>query len=401
MNINIIRFLAFSSVYFSKEEWTPAGTPVFCGGDPAPASTSESTSEMLKAYTEQLPALMRVTNEQLTPTAQAQLAAAQATSPGYNELQQQLYSTYAPQLAATQSQIDSQVAAAQRASELAQVTGTGTELVKAADALQRQIDPEYYATRAAVSDALAKQLIGGLTGGESEAIQRGINQNNVRSGITAPSGETAVAAGMQYGNAANNKLTQALATATGALPTMRSNIDALTTATGRSSGNAGTQQYQGINQNTGNQSAAYNTGNNLLNATTQLRLQENQLESQRKSGIEKANDAMTGVLNSCCFIFLEAYNGTLPPCVRFWRDIFAPQDSDRRAGYIRMANWLVPAMKKSRLIRWLVNTIMIKPMTAFGQWRIGEKGFVYNPINHMINSIWFSIWKSYGKKGVK
>lgn len=397
-NLAIAKFLAVSLVHFSKEYWTPNGTPVFCGGDPAPTTTTESTKDMLAAYTAGLPDYMKVANAQIAPTAEATLAAMQAVSPGLNELQTQLYQAQMPAMAATDREIAAANQMAQAASDVATLTGSGGQLIKTADQLQREIDPEYYATRAAMASALADQLSGKLTGGETEAIQRSVNRNAQAAGMTTPSAERVVAEATTFGDAANSKLSQALAAATGALPAMKSGMDVLQTATGRSSQtpNNAANAFKGTSD-TGAQGTVSNAASSMLGSVTDLQKQRNQLESQRLSGIEKANNAMTGVISACCFIFMEAYNGTLPPTVRYWRDRFAPESSERRMGYIKMARWLVPMMQKSRITRWLVNKLMILPMTKFGEWRYGTPGFVYNPINHLINSAWFAFWKFYGK----
>ena len=110
----------------------------------------------------------------------------------------------------------------------------------------------------------------------------------------------------------------------------------------------------------------------------------------------------------CCFIFMEAYNGKLPWWVRECRDEFAPESSERRAGYIRMAGWLVPKMnyqlpitnyqlKRAKVMRFLVNQLMIKPMTKWGGWYKNVQGYekcwIYKPVVWF----WFWVWKRMGR----
>ena len=100
--------------------------------------------------------------------------------------------------------------------------------------------------------------------------------------------------------------------------------------------------------------------------------------------------------NLCCFIFLEALNGTLPPVVRRARDVLGTNIT--RRGYRRMANWLVPAMQKSRLVKWLVNHLMVLPLIEFGKGYFGEENKktmwkAYTPFK----SFWFFVWNRLGK----
>jgi hypothetical protein len=103
----------------------------------------------------------------------------------------------------------------------------------------------------------------------------------------------------------------------------------------------------------------------------------------------------------CCFIFLEALNGTLPWFVRESRDFYCTPT--RRDGYNRMARVLVPLMRSSRLVRGAVNFLMIKPCLKFGAWDYQAKedknyskvGWVFRPVVEA----WFKIWDFVG--GVK
>jgi hypothetical protein len=96
---------------------------------------------------------------------------------------------------------------------------------------------------------------------------------------------------------------------------------------------------------------------------------------------------------NCCFIFAEALNGPLPWYVRRGRDLMCtPQ---RKLGYARMAARLVPAMRRSRVVRWLVNLTMIKPFLACGKWFFTGhgRGWLVRPVCEM----WFRVWDFVGK----
>jgi len=101
-------------------------------------------------------------------------------------------------------------------------------------------------------------------------------------------------------------------------------------------------------------------------------------------------------VNLCCFIFMEAYNGQLPPIVRRARDVLGTETT--RSGYRRMANWLVPLMRKSTVVRQLVNYTMIKPLIKFGEGYFGEENAtrfwkVFTPVKQF----WFFVWNHTAK----
>jgi hypothetical protein len=69
---------------------------------------------------------------------------------------------------------------------------------------------------------------------------------------------------------------------------------------------------------------------------------------------------------SCCFIFLESYNGKLPWFVRDYRD--ALRTPRMELGYTRLARFLVPQMRRHAWVRELVNRWMVQPLTCYGGW---------------------------------
>lgn len=129
---------------------------------------------------------------------------------------------------------------------------------------------------------------------------------------------------------------------------------------------------------------------------------QGQLSQQPSSGGSGGGGGMGGIMSAlgpmaCCFIFLESYNGTLPWWVRECRDEFAPESTSRRIGYIRMSKWLVPAMRVSKVARFLTNILMVNPLTKWGGFYKGVKGYengwVYKPF---VNA-WFAMWYLLGK----
>lgn len=99
---------------------------------------------------------------------------------------------------------------------------------------------------------------------------------------------------------------------------------------------------------------------------------------------------------ACCFIFLEALNGELPWWVRWCRDNLGKDET--RKGYVRMAKILVPLMRQFKCIKWAVNKIMVKPMTTYGGWYCGVKGFSHGKKYEIVKKMWFGVWNFIGRK---
>lgn len=102
---------------------------------------------------------------------------------------------------------------------------------------------------------------------------------------------------------------------------------------------------------------------------------------------------------SCCFIYLEALNGALPWYIEIARKHF--WTLQRRNGYKWMASWLVPAMKKSGVVKRLVNAVMVKPALRFTAWFYGEPkascGWLWWPVCQMWLQVWNLIGGIYGR----
>lgn len=111
----------------------------------------------------------------------------------------------------------------------------------------------------------------------------------------------------------------------------------------------------------------------------------------------QSSTSMGASFNLCCFIFMEAYNGELPAHVRACRDEFAPENSARRVGYIRMSRWLVPAMRVNGFTRTLTNHLLIKPLTRWGAWYKGVSGGRQPLVCALAKCFWFKFWELTGK----
>lgn len=90
-------------------------------------------------------------------------------------------------------------------------------------------------------------------------------------------------------------------------------------------------------------------------------------ETKYSSGT--GNNQQSGVQGgiSCCFIFLEALNGKLPPEARIGRDHYYHKFPRTARGYVRLARYLVPLMRMSKIVTNAVNLLMVKPMLAAGK----------------------------------
>jgi len=84
----------------------------------------------------------------------------------------------------------------------------------------------------------------------------------------------------------------------------------------------------------------------------------------------------------CCFIFLEARygNGVMDKVVRRYRD--ENMTEQNRRGYYKLAEVLVPLMRKYTLAKLLVRLLMTDPLVSYGKWHYGEGkiGFIFAPV---------------------
>lgn len=115
-------------------------------------------------------------------------------------------------------------------------------------------------------------------------------------------------------------------------------------------------------------------------------LQEKSLKVQKKA----ANKDSGG---GCCFIFIEAYDGLLP-IVRRYRDEHVTEQGKR--GYYRLADKIVPWMKKSVMFKWAIRICMTGPMLSYGKWYYdeGKAGFIFWPIT----KLWIGVYNLLGIK---
>jgi hypothetical protein len=242
----------------------------------APSASNQISSflpQLLSAY----PQLLSESNAGIAGSANAQLAASQATSPAYAQLMSQLYSQYAPQLAATGSQVGQQIQQSQAGANAAVANSSqGQAALQAAINADQTANPQFYATRDLESSRLndlmsSVDLSGKLSGSETRSIGQSLAQQNNQTGtVNTPSALNTVANATTYGNAtyqrqeqAKSDLSGALGQASSFLPVSKSSVDSWNAATGGSNtatntANSGLSQFTGINNTATN--SATNTG---------------------------------------------------------------------------------------------------------------------------------------------
>jgi hypothetical protein len=345
-------------------------------GEPKPYSAGRQGTQISGAFAGAYPEIASTMRSQIPLDERALFDVRRELSPQEQELQAQLYETFAPRYTEA---------------ELANLRGAGGQVVRESEGLAREIDPEYYQTRARSSELLQELMQGGLTGGERTSIERGLRSSGVDRGLdNNPSGTEQFRHAIEYGGAARDRLGQALAMATQSLPSFRTTSGAQ--VQGQANQSLGNINNQLGNTNFGEQTRE--TGNQFLGSTTEAALQASQQRQDRKS----INDETTQAVGSiCCFIFLESYNGVLPWFVRKCRDDYYYKDPDLSKGYKRMAKFLVPLMQRFTLVRDIVNDLMIKPITCYGGYICSVSGFEHGKHNHKIMNFWLRVWKFLGK----
>tara|TARA_X000001316_G_C922317_1_gene37425 strand:+ start:2175 stop:3323 length:1149 start_codon:yes stop_codon:yes gene_type:complete len=127
---------------------------------------------------------------------------------------------------------------------------------------------------------------------------------------------------------------------------------------------------------------------------TSAQIQEDRGTATSSDGGSTAGGGTTKSGGGCCFIMLEARygDGTMDKVVRRYRDEYMT-DKNRR-GYYRLAEVLVPLMRKSRAVKWIVTKTMADPLVAYGKYYYGESktGVVYTPIKNF----WMKLFDTLG-----
>ena len=106
------------------------------------------------------------------------------------------------------------------------------------------------------------------------------------------------------------------------------------------------------------------------------------------------DDGDSGGGGGCCFIMLEARygDGTMDDVVRRYRDEHMTDRNKR--GYYKVAEVLVPLMRKSRFAKWLVTKTFADPLVSYGKYYYGQNkhGVIFAPVK----SFWMSVFNIVG-----
>lgn len=97
---------------------------------------------------------------------------------------------------------------------------------------------------------------------------------------------------------------------------------------------------------------------------------------------------------SCCFILYASCEGRQLP----WTLEIARQEwwtPERRRGYMWMARWLVPAMKRWRWVKAMVNAVLVRPAICYCEWAYGGKP--YSVLASAVSRTWLAVWTVLGK----
>jgi len=341
-----------------------------------------STAQSATAFTDLLPYFQRALNQQITPNAQAQLDAAKATSPGYNQLMLDLIKQYGPQL----SQIGSQLQGQNVANANTILGNQGTDLLKTGYNASQIFDKPYYQSRDAAATQLqnllqgSSDISGNLTGSEQNQIAQGLAREGVQRGTAnAPSNIETVANATQYGNAAfqrqqteKSALSNAIQTATSFLPASKSGVNVFDTVSGTAGPNMGTSQFQGINTNMGTpigpqvlqgqqQIGAVDLGGQYSQNMNSANIKANQKDwadylSQVSSSIGSIVGGVAGA--AACWVAREVYGSENPTWMKFRTWILNDAPKELKDMYLENGEFTADVIRFNPLLKYIIKEWM-------------------------------------------
>ena len=270
------------------------------GDAPAP-SANETTDAQIKALINNFPALREVMNTQMPIDEQVTVDTQRTIAPQVAQIQTDLLNMFGPGLAEAGAAVDTAGALGRASGEAEVLAGPGRDLAAGTRELMGILDPEFMSVREGIASGFDDlDLQTGLTGAESEQISRGLNRTAAgRGNLDLPTNTGAIEAATNFGDRLTQKkmaIAQALQGFGGILPTLRTGIDPAQLALGRSS--TGSQlaaaSFPGISQpNFGARTEA--SGSQLLSETGQNARQSNQINSERRTGLDVGLGAFGGI----------------------------------------------------------------------------------------------------------
>jgi hypothetical protein len=112
------------------------------------------------------------------------------------------------------------------------------------------------------------------------------------------------------------------------------------------------------------------------------------------TAVAAGGGAALGVLLACCFIMLESRygDGTMDEVVRRYRD--EKMTNRNRRGYYKVAQVLVPLMRKSKIAKWIVTKTFADPLVCYGKWYYGQNkyGWIFKPVE----KFWMNVFDAVG-----
>jgi hypothetical protein len=281
------------------------------------------------------------------------------------------------------------LAADQALSQAQLLGGSGGLYAMMGAGLTNLLNPAQAASNTQASNLVNSINLNGLSGGERAEVERSLNQSNyARGNLGIDNATNTVSNAMNFGNALQAKR-DSLGNALGAAGGVAANQNAAfnpISAIGNAS-NVGSNF--GLTQYNPTQANAF--------ATTPFTFSTgfgNQMAGVASSPV--SNSSSGGMGGGCCFIFLEATNGSMPWWVRECRDEYYAKMPVIATGYKRMARVLVPLMQRFTLVKFLVNKLMVIPMTKYGGYLKNVKGYEKCGKYLPFKKFWFSIWKLIG-----
>ena len=260
--------------------------------DPKAKSGSGLTSGVVNSVTQNLPAYLNAVNAQLAPQAQSELDVAKNISPQYQELLTSLYEQFSPRLATAGAGNEriSRISGAETDRDIAR--GAGADTTRALSSLDKEINPEYYKTRAAASGKLG-ELLGSINLNDpNPEAERLVSQESQRSGNAAtPSATSTVANALSFGNEQQKRrdaLGNAINSATNFLSPSAGTFNAPAVAgVTKGAGGTGLTEFGGVTK-TGNN--ALGAAGQLQGTAAQLTGQQQDINAQRRDVLDRFNE---------------------------------------------------------------------------------------------------------------
>ena len=378
------------------------------GDSPPPnVPATQPVGDIMQAIIDHLPDYVKTVTGVAPSYEQAQADLQKTIQPQIAQSNADLYKNIGPQLAQTGSDIARQNALNQASTENAVLQGPGTQEVQTAQRLQQQVDPEFYSTRALAgskfSDLLSSYDPNGISGGDMAQVERGLNRQNAALGTgDTPTSTGNISNAFAYGDKLQqnkSNLGAALSQVPAFLNASKSGTDVLQQAVGRSSSaNPGQGQFMGYQQpNVG--SATNNMAAGMMNSATSMQQAGLAFDANTYTNQSQQISQLMPSIIPCCFIFMQAYNGTLPWFIRHNRDMHYKYDINRGKGYKWMAKWLVPLIEKSEFVSNLVNEVMIIPLSKYGGWLTFEEGYNHEDKSYRSYfDFWMNLWSFIGRR---